>query len=294
MRTDRLLARPTSPRRCTSATCAPPSSGTALARSARAPRPRVIRQNHIGDWGTPFGMLIEHLLDVGEGADRPRLVETDPNAFYQEARAKFDSDPAFAERARSASRRPPGRRRGDAAALARARRRCPSPTSPRLDALGVTLDRRRSRAARACTTPPRQIVRRTRAGAASPRSATALCASSRRATPVAEGKPVPLIIRKRDGGYGYAHDRPRDGALPRRDAASRSPPLRHRRAPGTAPHYGLGHRAQGRLAPRRRHADARRDRQRARRGRQDAQDSSGGTVKLLDAPRRGRCNARAR
>ena len=26
----------------------------------------VIRANHIGDWGTPFGMLIEHLLDVGE------------------------------------------------------------------------------------------------------------------------------------------------------------------------------------------------------------------------------------
>ena len=27
----------------------------------------VVRQNHVGDWGTPFGMLIEHLLDLGQG-----------------------------------------------------------------------------------------------------------------------------------------------------------------------------------------------------------------------------------
>ena len=27
---------------------------------------RVVRVNHLGDWGTPFGMLIEHLLDLGE------------------------------------------------------------------------------------------------------------------------------------------------------------------------------------------------------------------------------------
>ena len=40
--------------------------GDALARLLEFAGHDVVRQNHIGDWGTPFGMLIEHLLDVGE------------------------------------------------------------------------------------------------------------------------------------------------------------------------------------------------------------------------------------
>jgi arginyl-tRNA synthetase len=60
----------------------------------------VIRDNHVGDWGTPFGMLIEHLVDVGEDSPEAGLLRTDPNAFYQAARVKFDSDPVFADRAR--------------------------------------------------------------------------------------------------------------------------------------------------------------------------------------------------
>ena len=60
----------------------------------------VIRQNHLGDWGTPFGMLIEHLLDVGEEEAAHELSVGDLNDFYRQAREKFDADPAFAERAR--------------------------------------------------------------------------------------------------------------------------------------------------------------------------------------------------
>jgi arginyl-tRNA synthetase len=60
---------------------------------------QVIRQNHLGDWGTPFGMLIEHLLDVGAAAF-DEVALGDLNDFYKAARAKFDGDPAFAERAR--------------------------------------------------------------------------------------------------------------------------------------------------------------------------------------------------
>ena len=40
--------------------------GDAIARVLEFAGHRVIRDNHVGDWGTPFGMLIEHLLDVGE------------------------------------------------------------------------------------------------------------------------------------------------------------------------------------------------------------------------------------
>ncbi|HEX2699696.1 MAG TPA: arginine--tRNA ligase [Acidimicrobiales bacterium] len=62
---------------------------------------RVIRQNHLGDWGTNFGMLIEHLTDLGEDRAAAELSLGDLEAFYQEAKAKFDTDASFAERARS-------------------------------------------------------------------------------------------------------------------------------------------------------------------------------------------------
>ena len=60
----------------------------------------VIRAAHLGDWGTPFGMLIEHALDVGEQATYDQLAAGEFTAFYQAARAKFDGDLAFADRAR--------------------------------------------------------------------------------------------------------------------------------------------------------------------------------------------------
>ena len=65
--------------------------GDSLARVLERLGHTVIRQNHVGDWGTPFGMLIEHLLEVGEDSPEAALLESDPNAFYQAARTKFDT-----------------------------------------------------------------------------------------------------------------------------------------------------------------------------------------------------------
>ena len=74
--------------------------GDALARVLGFLGHRVIRQNHIGDWGAPFGMLIEHLIDLGAAQPGAELSVSDLNVFYQQAREKFDGDPDFAERAR--------------------------------------------------------------------------------------------------------------------------------------------------------------------------------------------------
>ena len=62
---------------------------------------RAIRENHVGDWGTPFGMLIEHLLDLGEDQAANELGVGDLDSFYKQARAKFVSDDEFAVRSRS-------------------------------------------------------------------------------------------------------------------------------------------------------------------------------------------------
>ncbi|WUS97517.1 arginine--tRNA ligase [Streptomyces sp. NBC_00708] len=60
----------------------------------------VMRMNHIGEWGTPFGMLVEHLLDIGESEAAHELSVGDLNGFYRAARVKFDADETFKDRAR--------------------------------------------------------------------------------------------------------------------------------------------------------------------------------------------------
>jgi arginyl-tRNA synthetase len=60
----------------------------------------VVRENHIGDWGTPFGMLIEHLIDLGEENAAHELGVGDLDGFYKQARAKFEASDEFKTRAR--------------------------------------------------------------------------------------------------------------------------------------------------------------------------------------------------
>jgi len=74
--------------------------GDAIARVLEHLGHDVIRAAHLGDWGTPFGMLIEHAIDIGEQATYDELAACEFTASYQAARAKFDSDPAFADRSR--------------------------------------------------------------------------------------------------------------------------------------------------------------------------------------------------
>ena len=60
----------------------------------------VIRQNHVGDWGTQFGMLIAHLREIGGDSGGAETALADLESFYRDARNRFDADPEFAERAR--------------------------------------------------------------------------------------------------------------------------------------------------------------------------------------------------
>ena len=75
--------------------------GDALARMYRFKGHDVIARNHVGDWGTPFGMLIEHLIDLGEDEAVSTLSIGDLDTFYRSARTKFEADDAFKERSRN-------------------------------------------------------------------------------------------------------------------------------------------------------------------------------------------------
>jgi len=60
----------------------------------------VIRANHVGDWGTQFGMLIA-FLEKQQNEHHEEIALADLEAFYREAKRTYDEDEAFAERARS-------------------------------------------------------------------------------------------------------------------------------------------------------------------------------------------------
>ncbi|SEB04207.1 arginine--tRNA ligase [Alkalimonas amylolytica] len=61
----------------------------------------VIRQNHMGDWGTQFGMLIAHLEDkLAAGIDLEQVALADLENFYREAKKRFDDEDGFADKSR--------------------------------------------------------------------------------------------------------------------------------------------------------------------------------------------------
>ena len=60
----------------------------------------VIRANHVGDWGTQFGMLIAY-LEKQQNENHEAIALADLEAFYREAKVTYDADEAFAERARN-------------------------------------------------------------------------------------------------------------------------------------------------------------------------------------------------
>jgi arginyl-tRNA synthetase len=176
--------------------------GDALARTLEHLGHTVVRQNHVGDWGTPFGMLIEHLLDVGEDSPEAHALESDPNAFYQAARAKFDGDEEFATRSR---RRVVTLQAGD-------------PDTLRLWTELVDLSKayfnRIYRALDVTLTDDdlagESVYNDELAGVCDELEQAGIAVVSDGALCVfldgytgREGKPVPLIIRKSDGGYGY-------------------------------------------------------------------------------------------
>ncbi len=62
----------------------------------------VIRQNHIGDWGTQFGMLIAYLVEqIGDDTENSNFHISDVEEFYKQANKKFNEDEEFANRARN-------------------------------------------------------------------------------------------------------------------------------------------------------------------------------------------------
>ena len=178
--------------------------GDALVRMLEFVGHHVIRENHVGDWGTPFGMLIEHMVDLG-GVDAELTIDlSDPGAFYKQARAKFDAGDEFKARARGRVALLQSRDDGPTMAIWQ---KLVDQSADYFDVvygkLGVLL-RRADIVGESFYQPemPAMLERLDRA---------ALLAESDGARVVwvpgftnREGEPLPLIVQARTGGFNYA------------------------------------------------------------------------------------------
>ncbi len=177
--------------------------GDALARLLGFLGHRVIRQNHIGDWGAPFGMLIEQLVDMGAAEPGAELSVSDLNLFYQQAREQYDGDPDFAERAR---RRVVALQAGDPTTLALWRQlfdesmRHFRAIYDRLDVL--LTDEDIDAESRYNPVLP-EVVAELEAKGLTEVSQGALCVFPPGFTG-RDGERLPLLVRYSHGGYGYA------------------------------------------------------------------------------------------
>jgi arginyl-tRNA synthetase len=173
--------------------------GDALARLFTFAGHDVIRINHLGDWGTQFGMLIEHMAEEPAGTH----TLADLTAFYRAARKKFDGDEEFRTRARL---RVVALQSGDEATRRMWRQLVEQSEVAFMAAyarLGVTLAPGDFVGESYYQDQLASVVAELTGKGLLVESRGALCAFPPGFTG-RDGEPLPLIVRKSDGGFGYA------------------------------------------------------------------------------------------
>ncbi|MEY4809273.1 MAG: Arginine--tRNA ligase [Cyanobacteriota bacterium] len=176
--------------------------GDALARVLEFRGQSVLRLNHVGDWGTQFGMLITHLKQVApealitaDAVDLGDLV-----AFYRQAKQRFDEDEAFQTTAREEVVKLQG---GDPVSLKAWGMLCDQ-SRREFQKIYDRLDIRLSERGESFYNPYLPAV-------VADLEATGLLVTDEGARCVflegvsgKEGKPLPVIVQKSDGGFNYA------------------------------------------------------------------------------------------
>ncbi|MCR9276891.1 MAG: arginine--tRNA ligase [Pseudomonadaceae bacterium] len=175
--------------------------GDAVARVLEALGHTVIRQNHVGDWGTQFGMLLCYVEETGAGDNASPLADLED--FYRAAKKRFDEDADFAERARQRVVELQG---GEAEARLQWQRfidislaHCQAV----YDRLGVKLDREDVHAESAYNDELDNTLTLLQEAGVLTESDGAQCVFLDEFKGK-DGTPLPVIVQKSDGGYLYA------------------------------------------------------------------------------------------
>ncbi len=180
--------------------------GDALARILEFLGHRVVRQNHVGDWGTQFGMLIAHLeqaLSRDPSGGQADTELSDLEEFYRKAKQQFDNDADFADASRAEVVKLQG---GDASSLDSWRRfrevslrHCEQV----YDRLGVRLGSADVRGESYYNDYLPQVLEALGAKGLLSESQGAQCVFLDEFQGK-DGEPLPVIVRKSDGGFLYA------------------------------------------------------------------------------------------
>jgi arginyl-tRNA synthetase len=176
--------------------------GDSLARVQEFMGHQVLRLNHVGDWGTQFGMLITHLKDACPEALTPGAAVDigDLVTFYKQAKQRFDTDDDFKTRSREAV---VDLQSGEATATTAWKALCEQSRQAfqtLYDRLDITIQERGE-----------SFYNPLLADVVQDLDSLGLLVENQGARVVfadgftnKDGDPLPLIIQKTDGGYNYA------------------------------------------------------------------------------------------
>ena len=177
--------------------------GDCLARVLERQGHEIIRQNHVGDWGTQFGMLISYMRELRASQGNLPTELSDLESFYRAAKERFDADPNFADAARSSVVK---LQSGDADHLVawqqfidESLKHC----QELYDKLNVTLSRKDLKAESFYNKDLEGVVKKLEDASLLSISNGARCVFMQEFTGK-DGNPLPVIIQKTDGGYLYA------------------------------------------------------------------------------------------
>lgn len=177
--------------------------GDCLARVLERQGHEIIRQNHVGDWGTQFGMLISYMRELRASQGNLPTELSDLESFYRAAKERFDADPTFADTARSSVVK---LQSGDADHLVawqqfidESLKHC----QELYDKLNVTLSRKDLKAESFYNKDLEGVVKKLEDASLLSISNGARCVFMQEFTGK-DGNPLPVIIQKTDGGYLYA------------------------------------------------------------------------------------------
>lgn len=174
--------------------------GDSIARILERQGNRVIRQNHVGDWGTQFGMLITFMRESSAEAG---VALADLEGFYRAAKQRFDADSEFADRARESvvklQGRDPEYLEAWQAFISTSLTHCQAV----YDKLNVTLSMTDLKAESFYNPQLEGVVTRLENTGLLKDSDGARCVFLDEFVGK-DGEPLPVIIQKTDGGYLYA------------------------------------------------------------------------------------------